>query len=146
MSVEVKWNCGENFILFITVIQSALFSVIVNDNNNNNQITIIIVIFLNICIFFFGTEVCRKKLPYTFKEENEIRFSALKVAGHASHTISTGIMGSQRVREFFALGSAPHPAGSRKSPAEAFNPGVRTTCIFLSQILNWQTFRRLIRC
>ena len=107
MSVEVKWNCGENFILFITVIHSALFSVIVNDNNNNNQITIIIVIFLNIYIFFFGTEVCRKKLPYTSKEENEIRSSALKVAGHASYTISTGIMGSQRVREFFALGSAP---------------------------------------
>ena len=94
---------------------------------------LLLLLFFSIYIYVFGTEVCGKKLPYTSKEENEIRSSVLKVAGHASYTISTGIMGSQRVREFFTLGSAPHPAGSRKSPAEAFNPGVRTTCIFLSQ-------------
>ena len=44
---------AEYFILFITIIHSALFSVIVNDNNNNNKITVIIVIFLNTYIYIF---------------------------------------------------------------------------------------------
>lgn len=39
---------------------------------------------------------------------------------------STRTLGSQRVQEFPALSTVLHPAGSRKSPAQAFNPRVRT--------------------
>ena len=69
------WNCEENFILFITIIHSGLFSVIVNNNNNNNnknnnnQITVIIVIFFSIYIYFLAQKSVERNCVIRPKKE-----------------------------------------------------------------------------